>query len=153
MASTPSFTFFCYYLLLVHLLVVFFFQQVSWCSQLPATCLVFQCPLQFLVSNLHIGWVTVGCLLCSSEDRLGVSPMHREKWTQLPSVLLPSSSVHLLPRGSFPVCPMRRSCSGSSVVFFEGDVPCVTIESVCRAGGEVSIPSATTPVPLFSREI
>ena len=29
-------------------------------------CLIFQCPLQFLASNFHIYWVTVGCSLCSS---------------------------------------------------------------------------------------
>ena len=33
--------------------------------------LIFQCPLSF-VSDLHICWNTVGCLLCSS-DQLGVS--------------------------------------------------------------------------------
>ena len=33
---------------------------------------IFQCPLQFSVSNLHICWNTVVCLLCSS-DQLGVS--------------------------------------------------------------------------------
>ena len=30
-------------------------------------CLIFQCPLQFLVSNLHICWDILGCSLCSSE--------------------------------------------------------------------------------------
>ena len=35
-------------------------------------CLIFQCPLQSLVSNLHICWNTVGCSLCSS-DQLGLS--------------------------------------------------------------------------------
>ena len=34
--------------------------------------LIFQCPLQSLVSDLCICWNTVGCLLCSS-DQLGVS--------------------------------------------------------------------------------
>ena len=33
---------------------------------------VFQCPLQFLASKLHISWDSIGCSLCSSEDRLGV---------------------------------------------------------------------------------
>ena len=42
-------------------------------------CLVFQCPLQFLVANLHICWDTIVCSLCSSEDGLGVPPMCREK--------------------------------------------------------------------------
>ena len=28
-------------------------------------CLIFQCPLQFLVSNLHICWDTIGCSLCA----------------------------------------------------------------------------------------
>ena len=36
-ASTYSFTSFCYYLLVVPLLVSFLFQQVYWCSQLPPT--------------------------------------------------------------------------------------------------------------------
>ena len=39
-------------------------------------CLNFQCPLQFLVSDLHICWNTVCCLLCSS-DQLGVSLVPR----------------------------------------------------------------------------
>ena len=116
MASTPSFTFFCCYLLVVPLLVGFLFQQVSWCSQLPPTCLscwndpslgptlvfsqlqvllshhlIFECPVQFLVSNLHICWNTVGCLLCFSEDQLGVSPMCRGKWTLLLPISPPSS--------------------------------------------------------------
>ena len=34
-------------------------------------CQIFQCPLSF-VSDLHICWNTVGCLLCSS-GQLGVS--------------------------------------------------------------------------------
>ena len=91
MASTPSFTFFCCYLLVVSLLVGFLFQQVSWCSQLPPTCLIFQCPLQFLVSNPHICWDTIGCWLCSSLDWLGVSPVCRGKWTLLLPISLPSS--------------------------------------------------------------
>ena len=37
MASTPSFTFFCFYLLVVPFLVGFLFQQVYWFSQLPPT--------------------------------------------------------------------------------------------------------------------
>ena len=36
-------------------------------------CLIFQCLLQFLVTNLHICWGNVGCWLCSSEDQLGAS--------------------------------------------------------------------------------
>ena len=59
-------------------------------------CLIFQCPLQFLVSNLHICWNSIGCLLCSSEDRLGVSTMHSGEWTLLPPISLPSS-----PRSNF----------------------------------------------------
>ena len=38
--------------------------------------LIFQCPLQSLVSDLHICWNTVGCSLCSS-DQLGVSLVPR----------------------------------------------------------------------------
>ena len=38
--------------------------------------LIFQCPLQFLVSDLHICWNTIGCSLCSS-DQLGVSLVPR----------------------------------------------------------------------------
>ena len=53
--------------------------------------LIFQCSLQFLLSGLHIFWDTIGCLLCSSEDQLGISPVHRGKWTPLPPTLLPSS--------------------------------------------------------------
>ena len=34
----------------------------------------------------------VGCSLCSSVDRLHVSPMCRGKWTLLPPILPPSSS-------------------------------------------------------------
>ena len=49
-------------------------------------CLIFQCPLQFLVSYLHKCWSTVGCSLCSSVDRLGISPMCRGKWTPLPRI-------------------------------------------------------------------
>ena len=48
--------------------------------------LIFQCPLHFLVSYLHICWGTVGCSLCSSEDQLGISPMCRGKWTPLPPI-------------------------------------------------------------------
>ena len=59
-------------------------------------CLVFQCPLHFLVSCLHICWGTVGCSLCSSVDRLGVSPVCRGKWTLLPPIL-PPSSLSLVP--------------------------------------------------------
>ena len=53
--------------------------------------LIFQCPLQFLISNLHICWGTVGCSLCSSEDQLGVPPVCRGKWTPLPPISLPPS--------------------------------------------------------------
>ena len=81
MASTPSFTFFRCYLLVVFLLVGFLFQEVSWYSQLPPSHLIFQCPLQFLVSNLHICWGTAGCSLCSSEDWLGVLHMCKGKCT------------------------------------------------------------------------
>ena len=41
--------------------------------------LFFQCPLYFLVSYLHKHWGTVGCLLYSSVDWLGVSPVCRGK--------------------------------------------------------------------------
>ena len=93
MASTLSF---CCCLLVVPLLVGFLFLQVSWCSQLPPTCLIFQCPLQLLVCNLHICWGTVGCSLCSSVDRLDVSPMCRGKWTPLPPIWPPSSFSQLV---------------------------------------------------------
>ena len=53
--------------------------------------LFFQCPLYFLVSYLHKCWGTVGCLLCSSVNRLGVSPVCRGKWTPLPLISPPSS--------------------------------------------------------------
>ena len=43
-----------------------------------------------LTSNLHICWDTIGCALCSSEDRLGVLPMRRGKWTLLPPISPPS---------------------------------------------------------------
>ena len=52
--------------------------------------LIFQCPLHFLVFNLHICWNTIGCSLCSSEDQLGISPVRRGVWT-----LLPLSHCHL----------------------------------------------------------
>ena len=54
-------------------------------------CHFFQCPLYFLVSYLHICRGIVGCSLCSSVDRLGVSPMCRGKWTPLPPISPPSS--------------------------------------------------------------
>ena len=83
----------------------------AWCCSPPGPCagprdlivlkhfpyhLTFQCPLQFLVSNLHICWDTVGCSLCSSDDWLGVSLVHRGKWTLFPPTLLPYSffSIH-----------------------------------------------------------
>ena len=37
MTSTPSFTFFCCYLLVIPLLMGFLFQEESWCSQLLPT--------------------------------------------------------------------------------------------------------------------
>ena len=52
--------------------------------------LFFQCPLYFLVSYLHKHRGTVGCSLCSSADRVGVSPMCRGKWTPLPPISPPS---------------------------------------------------------------
>ena len=52
--------------------------------------LFFQCPLYFLVSHLHKRWSTVGCLLCSSVHRVGVSPMCRGKWTLLLPISPPS---------------------------------------------------------------
>ena len=58
--------------------------------------LFFQCPLYFLVSYLHKCWGTVGYSLCSSEDRLGVSPMCRGKWTELLPISPPSSSLGFL---------------------------------------------------------
>ena len=53
-------------------------------------CLIFQCPLQFLVSYIHICWGTVGCSLCSSVDWLGVLPVCRGKWNPLPPISSPS---------------------------------------------------------------
>ena len=50
-----------------------------------------QCPLYFLVSYLHKRWAAFGCLLCSSVDWVGVSPLCRGKLTQLPPVSPPSS--------------------------------------------------------------
>ena len=52
--------------------------------------LISQCPLS-LVSDLHICWSTIGCLLCSS-DQLGVSLVPRE------SGLCSHLSHHHLPR-------------------------------------------------------
>ena len=52
---------------------------------------IFQCPLQCLVSNLHICWNTVGCSLCSS-DQLGVSLVLRGRG------LCSHLSHHHLPR-------------------------------------------------------
>ena len=48
---------------------------------------VFHCPLQFFALRLHISWDSVGCSLCSPEDRLGVPAGHKEK---LPPTSLPS---------------------------------------------------------------
>ena len=53
-------------------------------------CLIFQCPLQFLVSYLPICWGTVSCSLCSSVDLLGVSPVCSGKWNLLPPISPPS---------------------------------------------------------------
>ena len=55
--------------------------------------LFFQCPLYFLVSNLHKRWGTVGWSLCSSVDWVGVSPTCRGKRTLLPPILLPSCKI------------------------------------------------------------
>ena len=57
--------------------------------------LIFQRPLQFLVSDLHICWNTVGCSLCSSEDQLSVSPVPRGKWTLRPPISPPSLSFDI----------------------------------------------------------
>ena len=57
--------------------------------------LIFQCPLQFLVSDIHICCSTGGCSLCSS-DQLGVSPVPRGKWTPLPPISLPSSAFFIV---------------------------------------------------------
>ena len=43
-----------------------------------------------LASSPHICWDTIGCSLCCSEDRLGVLPLCRGKWTPLPPISLPS---------------------------------------------------------------
>ena len=53
-------------------------------------CLIFQCPLQCLVSNLHVCWKTIGCSLCSLEDQLGILQLPGGKWTPLPAISLPS---------------------------------------------------------------
>ena len=58
-------------------------------------CLFFQCPLYFLVSCFHKRWDTVDCLLLSSVEQLGVSPLCTGKWTLLPP-MSPSSSLLLL---------------------------------------------------------
>ena len=52
--------------------------------------LIFQCPLHFLVSYLHICCGTVSCSLCSSVDWVGVSPVCSGKWTPLPPISQPS---------------------------------------------------------------
>ena len=59
--------------------------------------LIFPCPLQFLVSTLHICWGTIGCLVCSSVDWLGVSPMWRGKWTLFSPISPPSSQAYHVP--------------------------------------------------------
>ena len=49
--------------------------------------LFFNVLLLFLASKLHISWDSLGCSLCSSEDRLGVPAGHRENQ----ALLLPTS--------------------------------------------------------------
>ena len=63
---------------------------------LTVSHLFFQCPQYFLVSYLHKRWDAVGCLLCSSVDWLGISPMCRRKWTLLPPItaIFPPYKTH-----------------------------------------------------------
>ena len=53
---------------------------------------VFKCPLQSLASKLHIGWDSIGCSPCSSEDLLGVPAGGTSKWVQLPPISPPFSN-------------------------------------------------------------
>ena len=70
MASSPSFTFFCCYLLVVPLLVGFLFQQVYWCSHLPPTHLIFPCPLQFVLqSSYNMGYLWLFTLFLRRSTR------------------------------------------------------------------------------------
>ena len=55
-ASTPSFTFSCCYLLVVPLLVGFLFQQVSWCLQLPLSDFSMSSTIFALQSSYMIGY-------------------------------------------------------------------------------------------------
>ena len=56
--------------------------------------LIFSMPSTVLDSNPHIRWDSIGCSLCSSEDQLGIPPMHKVKWTLFPPISLPSSESH-----------------------------------------------------------
>ena len=53
--------------------------------------LIFQCSVQFLVSNLHICWNTIGCSLCSS-DQLGLSLVPRGKSVSYTHLTLPTTT-------------------------------------------------------------
>ena len=58
--------------------------------------LFFQFLLYFLVSCLLKHWGTVGCLVCSSVDWVGVSPMCRGKLTPLAPISPPSFLVNMI---------------------------------------------------------
>ena len=58
-------------------------------SNLLTVC--FSMSSTILASNIYICWDSIGRSLCSSEDCLGVTPVHRGEKTLLPPTLLPSS--------------------------------------------------------------
>ena len=63
-----------------------------WASKISSPS-VFKCPLQSSASKLHINWDSIGCLLCSSEDQIGVQVGCMRKWVQLATNLPPTSNV------------------------------------------------------------
>ena len=73
-----------------------FRSQGPYCPSTLSSLSVFQCPLQFFASKLHINWYSIGCSLCSSEDRLGVPSGHRKNWAPLPPTSPPSSDLLFL---------------------------------------------------------
>ena len=64
-------------------------------SQHNLLTVCFSMSSKILASKLHISWDSIGGLLCSSEDFLGVPPVHRGKWALLPPTMPPSSCLYL----------------------------------------------------------
>ena len=85
-------------------------------SQSNLLTICFSMSSTILASNLHICWDTVGCSLCSSEDQLGIPPVHRGKWAPLPSTSLPPSKI--LSLFYLIYCPILVLMPHFSIIFF-----------------------------------